>query len=826
MPTWPAHRTWRPLRPWLIALLASLLVACPTARDPDQVPDAAADATDGGRRIQDGLDDLSTTEDAALPDDAAVPDDTPDIAEVDAGPVVPERMVDLVRPLVATGGIGFGVGSGVPGPKAPFGMIHPSPDGTGEMGIPPYHCGGYHASDDTILGFSQTHLYGVGIPDYGFIPLMPTAGPLDASMTAEGAYASAFAKEDEEAHPAYYGVTLADHGVLAELTATTRAAHHRYTFPPGVPAGERLVVMDLAHAAPDCSVSDGALVVSEGGAALEGWVRGVGGFTGRYGGLPVYFVARFDRPPQAWATWAGEDFGPGVGAREGADTGALLAFDGAEVVEVQIAISFVDVDGARANLDAEMPAWDFDGTRQATEDAWEQELSVVRVEGGTPDERSILATALYHAFMMPNVFTDTDGAYRGFDKEVHQAEGFVYYSDFSMWDTYRTEHPLLALLQPARARDMMVSLLTMAEQGGGLPKWPQGIGYTGCMVGSPAHIVLADAYLRGVTGFDAHAALAQMAIEASGQLPPGTSAPRRSGIEAYLAKGYVDIEASGGSVARTMEYAIADFAISRLAEALGEYDQAALFGPRGANYRNLWDAETAFFRGRHADGSWADLDPLVWESYYTEGTAWQYLWLAPHDIDGLVDLFGSPEALVAKLETFFDEGRAELEYRRAHVEDEPVLQVLPPEYYWHGNEPDIHAAYIFARAGRPELTQRWVRWIAETLYGTGPDGIAGNDDCGTLSAWYVWSAMGLYPIAGDDLYLVGAPLFPHIEADLADGTLVVDAPGASAANPYVQSVTVDGAPLDEPWFRHALISGGATLVFEMGPEPSAWGRPE
>jgi predicted alpha-1,2-mannosidase len=783
-------------------VLACLLVACapPTSVDLDSAGDpdtAEADAQD-----------------------------TTDAADTGAGPPT-WRVVDWVDPRISTGGIGFNVGSGVPGAQAPFGLVKVSPDTDGMYdGAAAYHCGGYHADDDLILGFSHTHLHGVGIPEYGNILVMPTRGALSADMTAEAAYRSPFDDTTEVASPGYYAVSLDASGVDAELTATTRAAQHRHTFPVG--ASDALMVLDLSHTVPDGEITDGVLTLSEDGQTIEGWVFNINAFSERYGGLPIYFSARFAEPPTAWATWAEDDFAQGVIDRKGPDLGALFAFDLPEggTVELQVGVSFTSVDAARQNLDAELPGWDFDQTHQATEDTWEALLSTVRYEGGTDEQRTIMATALYHSLVMPTVFDDADGTYVGFDGALHTSEGFTYFTDFSLWDTYRTQHPLLMLLYPDLQLDMVRSLMAMADQGGYLPKWPQGRGYSNVMVGTPADIVVAESYLKGITDFDADAALAVMRTVAEAPTPPDSPYEGRVGIAGYLEHGYVPGDLAGGSVARTQELCVADQAISNLAQALGDAETAAVYAERALGFQHLWDAETQFFRGRNADGSWRTLQEGGWGPDYIEGNAWQYLWMVPHAGEALVQLFGSPEAMVDKLSVFFERGKEDIDAIAAAGDDLIPESLLPLEDYWHSNEPDIHAAYLFLHAGRPDLAQEWVRWIGDALYSAAPDGIPGNDDAGTLSAWYVFSAMGLLPISGTDRYWIGVPFFESVTAELPGGTLRVEAPGASPDRFYVEALTVDGEPWPEPQIDHATLAAGAHLVFTLSDTPGDWGAPQ
>ena len=500
------------------------------------------------------------------------------------------------------------------------------------------------------------------------------------------------------------------------------------------------------------------------------------------------------------------------------DLSAGVSFGAVSDLTWRIGLSAVDVEGARANLAAEVGEQDFDAIRSQASQRWSQTLSKVRLAGGSPEQRSIFYTALYHSQLTPTLFSDLDGRYTGFDKQIHQAQGFRYYTDFSLWDTYRTTHPLFVLIDPQAQRDMLTSLLAMKEQGGFLPKWPAGTGYTGCMIGTPADLVFADSYLKGITDFNVEAAFAAVVENATtAQAQVG-----RAGVESYLALGYVPSDEHGGSVSRTQEFAVADGAIAEWATALGREPEAQAFALRAQSYKNLYDPETGFFRGRRADGGWSEpaqnFEELDWDHPdTTEGTAWQYLWLAPQDVEGLMELMGGRTAFAERLEAFFATPEPE----------DPLAEFLPKRYYWHGNEPDIHAAYLFNDAGRPDRAQYWLRHIMATRYGVGPDGLSGNDDCGTLSAWYVFSASGFYPNAGHSRYWIGSPLFERVVFSLeGGGEFEVRALGAGPERLHVEGARLDGRSLTEPFFEHGQIAQGALLELDMSVDAQAdWSLP-
>ncbi len=732
---------------------------------------------------------------------AGKPDDEPDY---------PDGPYEAVDPFVGTGGNGYGVGSALPGATMPFGMVKLSPD-TSEFSGPQVgfsHCGGYAYTDSSIVGFSHTHMHGIGVPGYGSVLFMPSVG-FDPAGIEGNRFRERYVKESEQAVPGYYAVTLAESGIQVEISAGMRTGFHSWTWPDGAAAGEAVLNIDLAYAIGEGQALAGAVEVMPGERRVRGWTHTDSDLGGDF---RVYFDATFDHDIVDHGTWSDGVVGPGTATAEATSVGAWVVFDLAAgaTVFAQVGISYTGPDGAEANRLAESVA-SLDEARSRAAAAWEERLGLIEVEGGSPREQRIFYSALYHAFQHPTRVNDADGTYRGFDDALHE-DGRAFHTDFSLWDTYRTLHPLLILLVPGEHSDMAQSLVRMAEQWGGLPRWPLATSDSGCMIGTSADIVLAGSWLKGATDFDVETAWGYMWDHASGPV----SCAGRGGIEEYLSLGYVAADVTGSSVSRTQEFAWDDWALSNLAAALGRDAEASTLLARSRTIDAIWNPAEGFFIGRNADGTWAELSgPTRWEDYYTEGNAWQHLWLSPH-ADLLQEVMGGREAMIARLETFFA-------LSAEHREDSTLGYVLPLPYYWHGNEPDIHAAYLFSASGRPHLTQEWVRWIMDVHYDLGPEGLAGNDDAGTLSAWYVFSALGFYPWAGSDRYVVGTPAFERAVVHLPGGDLVVEAAGLDDG-PYVQSVTLDGAPLDEPWFTHEAIAHGGTLSFVLGAEPSDWGR--
>ena len=745
-------------------------------------------------------------------DDATGDDDRPPDGDNDTDE--PEiDVLDYVDPFIGTDGMQWGMGASSPGPMVPNGMVKLGPDTTlGPLHIDYYRAGGYWYPDRTIRRFSHTHLPGTGIGDMGNIGIMPVMG-LDAETTRPAGHQSRFRHRSETARPGYYAVRLDRFGIDVELTATKNVGVHRYTFSAN---GEMPhVVIDVCAAISmwwPCR--DAEVTIRPEAAEVEGFHFFKGNFNSAYGGMTVYFVARFSETPVAVGTYKRNAQTPGGVHETGCRIGAYVGFaPGTRQVTATVGISFISVQQAQANLDAQVPDFDFDRVRAAAEAEWCERLSDAVVEGGTPEQRTAFYTAMYHLYVLPTDLTEEGGAYMGFDRRPHVADGFTYYSDLSLWDTFRSLHPLMALVRPDLNRDFIVSMLAMREQGGSLPVWAQGIGETGVMIGTHSDSVIGEAVVKGLRDFDIETAYEAMREQATIPVKPGG----RDEVEDWVTLGYVAADHGRESVSKTLEYAYEDYCIARVADFLGLEEDRDTFLARSRNYTNVWQPELRFFHARNADGGFVEHfdEAEFMPDWITEGSARHYRWFAPHDVDGLVELFGGPAAFEAELTAFFE---------NAAIQPNTFM---PDPYYWHGNEPDQHAAYLFNAAGRPDLTAKWVRWIMDTKYSAEVDGLDGNDDGGTLSAWYVFSALGFFPLSPcSGQYQIGSPLFDRVELSVNDGagTLVVTAENASPENLYVQSATLNGEPLDVPWFDHEEIARGGTLEFVMGPAPSDWGR--
>ena len=680
-----------------------------------------------------------------------------------------------------------------PGACRPFGMIQTSPV-TGAIGW--RYCSEYVYEDSLIWGFTQTHLNGTGCMDLGDILVMPVTGNRQRSWDG---YRSPFSKKSESATPGYYTVTLDQPGVTAELTATTHTALHRYTYHK---ADSASVLIDLQHG-PAWNEKQYHSHVSvcetnwENDSTLTGrvinkvWVDQV-----------YYFVMQFNRPVISTVNL------PMAETEKGQRIVATFDMKPEDQLMMKVALSTTGVEGAKANMAAEVAGWDFEGVRQAAKEEWNNYLSRIEVEG-TQDEKTNFYTSFYHALIQPNEISDVDGKYRNAHDEVVSATGGKFYSTFSAWDTYRAAHPFYTLMVPERVDGLVNSLVDQAETIGYLPIWGLWGGETFCMVANHSVSIIAEAYAKGFRGFDAERAF--NAIKRTQTV----SHPLKSNWETYTKYGYFPTDLTEAeSVSSTLESVYDDYAAADMAKRMGKEEDAAYFAKRADYYKNLFDPSTKFMRPRNADGTWkSPFNPSQIghsESVggdYTEGNAWQYTWHVQHDVPGLIALFGGEEPFLNKLDSVFT---LKLETTQADVTG------LIGQYA-HGNEPSHHVTYLYALAGRPERTQELIRQIFDTQYLPKPNGLCGNDDCGQMSAWYMFSAMGFYPVnpvSGE--YVFGAPQLPKFTLHLADGkTFTIIAEGLSKEHMYVDSITLNGKPYTKNYITHEDIMKGGTLVYKM-----------
>jgi predicted alpha-1,2-mannosidase len=741
-------------------------------------------------------------------------------------------LVDHVDPRLGTGGLPWTSGSVSPAAQLPFGTVQLGPD-TAPLfgrGLSNMRTSGYYYLDRRVWGFSHSRMSGTGAADGGLFRVVPRTSRIKGRHRKKGKK-TWFLHRNEDAAPGYYSVRLGREDVLVELTATPHVGVHRYTFDAN--ERPRLMIYASSHLSTDGETDESEITIVPGAGEVEGRCRLFDDFTQRQGGLRAYFVAQFDPPFSEWGTWRKDAYDAGSthdqAQARNESLGAQLGYARSgqrQAITVKVGLSYVSIANARENLLAEAPAGTgFDAVKARATQTWEATLGRAEISGGTADQKEIFYTAHYRSLLMPTQFSDVNGEYPGFDGLTHVANGFTYYTNMSLWDTFRTTHPLFNLVARQEQSDMIVSLTKMAEQGGGyLPRWPCAAGYSNAMLGASADIVISESYQKGVRGFDVNAAYTAMVLGATTEPPAGSKAAGRQEIADYIQRGYCSADTMKDAVSRTLEYAYADDSIGRLASALGRTRDAQRFGLRGKNYQNTFSPQTRYFHPRNADGSFQRaflpwlltyLDITSGQRYtndYVEGSPKQWRWVPFYDAPGLVSLFPSRGEFVSELDDFF----AKAIQRRGAP--------YPGSNYWHGNEPDLHAAYLFVYGARPDLTQKWIRWILETKYATGPRGLDGQDDAGTLSAWYVFSSLGFYPVAGTDRYVIGTPLFGG-RIDLGGGrVLEVKVDNGGAANLYVQSVTLGGQPHTTATFTHAQIAGGTTLRFQMGPQPSAWGR--
>ena len=741
----------------------------------------------------------------------------------------PVDATPLVNPFIGTQNFG----NTFPGASAPFGMVQLSPDTGGQ--------GGYDYQQDSIYGFSLTHLSGVGCGVMGEVPIMPTTGALE-TVDVNG-YKSKYSHGDEEATPGYYRVGLSRYGIKAELTATERTGWLRFTFPA---TGAANVLFNTGKA--NQAVQDSEIHVV-GDRTLEGRVK-AGGFCAGRDQHTVYFTATFDRPFASHGTWRGSTQSPGSRDAAGSgNNGAWVTFDAATDtdVTVKVGLSYTGLDGARQNLAKETgESFDFDATRTRLHDAWVDKLGAIQIRGGSRDRQVAFYTALYHAQLHPNLAGDVDGRYVGFDNQVHGASGYTPYQNFSLWDTYRPQNQLLELLEPQVARDVALSVLAIGRDGGWLPRWALANSETNIMTGDPVTPFLVEAWSRGL--LEGHEEEAYSLLRKNALSTPATSSPYngRSGVGYYNDRGYIpsglrldeDCAHKGGDndcvhpASATLEYAAADAALALMARGLGHQDDARMFAEHGQWYRNLWDSTLGQFRPRTTDGTWlTPYDPVEASHQFHEGGAYQYQWLVPQDPAGLVALMGGERATEKRLDAFFAYDKL-LTDAAGTARKEWITQ--PYDYYGKStynpnNEPDLLAPYVYLWTGAPAKTATVVR-AAMTLFTPGPDGMTGNDDLGTMSAWYVFSSLGLYPtMSGADFLALSSPQFESALVRIGTfgtrqgGKLNIQAPGASDTQRYIQRVTLSGQDISRTFLTWNEFAHGGTLAHTLGDMPSSWG---
>jgi predicted alpha-1,2-mannosidase len=707
-----------------------------------------------------------------------------------------ERLTKFVDPFIGTGGHGHVY----PGATVPFGMVQLSPD-NGTEGWD--WTSGYHYSDSVIKGFSHTHLSGTGIGDLCDILFMPA---VLKDPTAR--YASSFSHSEESAEPGYYSVLLKTPNIRVELTATERAGFHCYTFPEN---NLSKIIIDLGHRLNwDSPVESNITVVSP---------TLITGYRYSRGWAPkqrIYFAARFSKPIAS--VLLGNDSLLHAKRTTHTEKGAkaVLGFTTKrnERILVKVGISAVSVDGAIMNVDSEIPDWNFDRIKMKASDAWEKQLNKVVITTNDSDKKKIFYTAFYRTMLAPVIYQDADGKYRGGDDSVHTASNFVNHTIFSLWDTYRAAHPLFTITQPEKVNDFVNSLLAFKREYGYLPVWTLHANETMCMIGYHSVPVIVDAYMKGFRNYDTEEAFTAIKKSAMSDI---------MGLHWYRQYGYVPSDREVESVSKTLEYAFDDWCIARMARALGKEEEYQEFTRRSNSFKNLFDTTTMFMRGRLASGEWrSPFDPYAIDhrrNDYTEGNAWQYSWYVPQDLPGLIRLHGGNARFIELLDSLFDQ-----QTKLTGEDISPDVSGLIGQYA-HGNEPSHHIAYLYNYAGAPWKTQERVTAIMNTMYKNTPDGLSGNEDCGQMSAWYVFSAMGFYPVnPAEQVYMIGTPHVERMEISIFNGRkFTIISENLSKSNIYIKSVTLNGEGLKHPFLTHPEVMRGGTLVFQMTETPSGWG---
>ncbi|MDL2221973.1 GH92 family glycosyl hydrolase [Parabacteroides sp. OttesenSCG-928-N08] len=717
-------------------------------------------------------------------------------------PALP-NLTQYVDPYIGTGGHGHVF----MGANVPFGMVQ-----LGPSNIPQTWdwTSGYHISDSTIIGFSHTHLNGTGIGDLGDINLMPAVGEVTLSRGQvpdynTGIY-SLFNRDSEKAKAGYYAVRLDRYGIDVELTATKRVGFHKYTFPQST---ESQVVIDLENGQCWDSPVEGYIeqeseTVISGYRYSRGWAND----------QRLFFTATFSKPMKEFVVSESLDQKEGNSLKGRRVYGqARFDTDADEVVYVKVALSPVSIENAKMNMEAELPGWDFAQTVTAADRAWNEELNKVLIETDDLSVKRTFYTALYHTMIAPSEFCDVNRDYRGTDKEVYTNVDFTNYTTFSLWDTYRAAHPLMTIIHPEKMRDMIQTMLAIYQQQGKLPVWHLMGCETDCMVGNPGISVVADAILKGYDGFDKQ--LAYEAMKKSAMLD-------ERGLGFFKEYGYIPYDKEPEGLSKCMEYAIADWTVAQVAKEMGQMEDYDYFLKRSKAYSYYFDKESQFMRGLSSKGVFRpDFNPFESvhrDNDYTEGNGWQYTWLVPHDIQGLLNLFGSNEQFITKLDSLFVvEGSL-----GAHAS--PDISGLIGQYA-HGNEPSHHVVYMYPYVGQPWKTADRVRQIMDIMYSDQPDGLSGNEDVGQMSAWYILTALGFYQVepAGGK-YIFGSPIIDKAEVKVQDGQLfTVIAYNNSDTNRYIQSVTLNGQPYDKYYLLFEDIIRGGTLELQMGDTPSDWG---
>ena len=702
-----------------------------------------------------------------------------------------ENPVDFIDPFIGTGFHGHTY----PGATVPFGAVQLSPDTrAGNWDA----CAGYHYDDSTLTGFSHTHLSGTGCIDLGDLLIRPTTQTVDPSRQPMYAPA-AFRHEDEKAEAGYYAVLLHEEGIRAELTATAHTGVHRYTFPK---ESTPTVIVDLKHSLDNEHIYESSLQVVN-----PHEITGMRNTRGWSDNQRIYFVIQCSQPFEKATLVSNQKALEGKEA-EGTDLQALLKFKGhtSEPIVMKVGLSIVSVENARENLQAEVEGFDFDAVKQAAYHTWNDAVSAIKVEGGTEEQKTNFYTALYHSMVVPNVVSDVNGQYRRHDQTIGQLpQGAVQYSTFSLWDTFRAWNPMMTLIDTTLVTNMIHSFLHIYDASGELPLWPLSAGETGTMIGYHSASVIADAYMKGIRGFDAEKALEALVV---------SSEKNQKGADYYISKGFIPSNIKKESISCLLEFAYDDWCIAQLAQALGKQEIYDTYIRRSQQYLNVFDGATRFFRPKRMDGNWeTPFNPNEVGRAYTEATAWQYRFFVPHDVNGMVQLFGGKEAFTSALDDIF--------HTDAQVDGDLVDITGLIGQYAHGNEPSHHIAYLYNYIGQPWKTQAMTRRLLDEMYAPTPEGIVGNEDCGQMSAWYILSSLGLYAVCpGSNEFTFTTPLFEKATLQLANGKTLTITANHPEKNLYIDKVELNGKEIETNFVTYEQLMGGGELHFSLTDQPN------
>lgn len=702
-----------------------------------------------------------------------------------------ENPVDFIDPFIGTGFHGHTY----PGATVPFGAVQLSPDTrAGNWDA----CAGYHYDDSTLTGFSHTHLSGTGCIDLGDLLIRPTTQTVDPSRQPMYAPA-AFRHEDEKAEAGYYAVLLHEEGIRAELTATAHTGVHRYTFPK---ESTPTVIVDLKHSLDNEYIYESSLQVVN-----PHEITGMRNTRGWSDNQRIYFVIQCSQPFEKATLVSNQKALEGKEA-EGTDLQALLKFKDrtSEPIVMKVGLSIVSVENARENLQAEVEGFDFDAVKQAAYHTWNDAVSAIKVEGGTEEQKTNFYTALYHSMVVPNVVSDVNGQYRRHDQTIGQLpQGAVQYSTFSLWDTFRAWNPMMTLIDTTLVTNMIHSFLHIYDASGELPLWPLSAGETGTMIGYHSASVIADAYMKGIRGFDAEKALEALVV---------SSEKNQKGADYYISKGFIPSNIKKESISCLLEFAYDDWCIAQLAQALGKQEIYDTYIRRSQQYLNVFDGATRFFRPKRMDGNWeTPFNPNEVGRAYTEATAWQYRFFVPHDVNGMVQLFGGKEAFTSALDDIF--------HTDAQVDGDLADITGLIGQYAHGNEPSHHIAYLYNYIGQPWKTQAMTRRLLDEMYAPTPEGIVGNEDCGQMSAWYILSSLGLYAVCpGSNEFTFTTPLFEKATLQLANGKTLTITANHPEKNLYIDKVELNGKEIETNFVTYEQLMGGGELHFSLTDQPN------